>query len=96
MAINVCSGFINVIGEAIIVEMSNTQNSSKKKSAAKNLSSYLSITGLSMLISSYLGGFLLEFLSIKRMFLLSSILPITTIIAGVLIKEKGYALNNSF
>jgi hypothetical protein len=62
MAINVCSGFINVIGEAIIVEISNSQKLTKTKSAAKNLSSYLSITGLSMLISSYLGGFLLEFL----------------------------------
>ena len=89
MAINICSGFINVIGEAIIVEISNSQKLSSTKSAAKNLSSYLSITGLSMLISSYLGGFLLEFLEIKTMFLLSSILPMTTIIAGLLIKEKG-------
>jgi len=62
MTINVCSGFINVIGEAIIVEMSNSQKVTKTKSAAKNLSSYLSITGLSMLISSYFGGFLLEYL----------------------------------
>ena len=84
MAINICSGFINVIGEAIIVEMSNSKKvcshfslkkqenkSENSKSAAKNLSSYLSVTGLSMLISSYLGGFLLEFLSVKTMFLLS-------------------------
>ena len=62
LTINLSSGFINVIGEGIMVEISNNE-SKKHGNAAKNVGDYLSLTALCMLISSYLSGKLLDWLT---------------------------------
>lgn len=67
--INISTGFINVIGEALIVEVSRTTDSDegtqRSGKAARNVSEYLSLTAISMLINSYLGAFLLNYLSVR-------------------------------
>ena len=63
--INLASGFINVIGEALMVQLSNFDKEKKTSSAAKNVSNYLSLTAFCMLVSSYLGGLLLKYLTTR-------------------------------
>lgn len=65
LMINLASGFINVIGEALMVQLSNFGEEKKTSSAAKNVSNYLSLTALCMLVSSYLGGLLLKYLTTR-------------------------------
>ena len=50
--------------------------------SAKIVSEYLSVTAVSMLVSSYLGGKALDDVGIRGVFLCSSIFPIVTIIAA--------------
>jgi hypothetical protein len=59
--INISTGFINVIGEALIVEISKKDDST----TSSNVAAYLSLTAVSMLVNSYLGAFLLNYLSTR-------------------------------
>ena len=58
--INVSTGFINVIGEALIVEISKVD----EEQTSKFVTNYLSFTAISMLFSSYLGAFLLDYVTV--------------------------------
>ena len=58
--INVSTGFINVIGEALIVEISKEN----EEQTSKFVTNYLSFTAISMLFSSYLGAFLLDYVTV--------------------------------
>lgn len=58
------------------------------KKAATNVSLYLSVTALSSLISSYFGGYLLNYLTEREMFLLTSLFSVLTFASGIIIKEK--------
>ena len=55
--------------------------------AATNVSIYLSLTSLSTICSSYLGGYLLNFYSDVQIFRLAAILPVLTIIAGLIAQD---------
>ena len=59
--INVSTGFINVIGEALIVEISKED----EEQTSKFVTNYLSFTAISMLFSSYLGAFLLDYVTVQ-------------------------------
>ena len=82
--INVSTGFINVIGEALIVEISKVDEAS----TSKNVATYLSLTALSMLFSSYLGGILLDYITVRQIFLIAALFPIVTLISGIFVSEK--------
>ena len=84
--VNMGTGFINVIGEAIMVELSAQEP--ENNNTARNISNYLTLTAISMLISSYLGGFLLNFYSVRYVFLITALFPMTTFAAGLFAKEK--------
>ena len=77
IVVNACSGFINVIGEAIMCEVSNEDQIAKKV-----VSQYLTITAVSMLCSSYISGYLLEYFTPRQIFLGSSLFPVLPLIAS--------------
>ena len=57
------------------------------KKAATNVAIYLSLTSLSTITSSYLGGYLLNFYSDVQIFRMSAVLPAMTFIAGLIASE---------
>ena len=100
--INVSSSFCNVIGEGIMVRSSQSSRTKNKEDSddskvaydpdktAINVSIYLSLTSLSSVISSYFGGYLIEALeSNRKVFLVSSFLPILTFFAGLITAENS-------
>jgi predicted MFS family arabinose efflux permease len=58
------------------------------KKTATNVSLYLSLTAFSSLISSYFGGKLLDFLSERQMFMVTSIFSLMTLASGIIVQEK--------
>jgi hypothetical protein len=50
---------------------------------------YLTITAISMLISSYAGGYLKNYLDNREIFLITSMFPLLTIVSGIFIAEKN-------
>lgn len=58
--INVAVSFVNVVGEAIMVQISKS-----KGQTSTNVSLYLSMTSVSSILSQYLGGYLLTIYSDK-------------------------------
>jgi MFS family permease len=87
LVINLSSGFINVIGEGIMVEMSNSE-SKKHGTAAKNVGDYLSLTAICMLMSSYLSGKLLDWVSPQQMFAINAFFPLISVIAALMVDER--------
>ena len=55
--------------------------------AATNVSIYQSLSFLSTICSSYLGGYMLNFYSDVQIFRMAAILPCLTLIAGLIAKE---------
>jgi hypothetical protein len=51
------------------------------------VSLYLSFTALSSLISSYFGGWLLNYLSVQQMFMVTSIFSLMTFASGIIVTE---------
>jgi MFS family permease len=97
--INVSISFCNVIGEAIMVETSQVDESDDSDSsfsvaqydntkAATNVSLYLSLTACSSLVSSYFGGMLLDYLTVQQMFILTSVFSLLTLASGIIVKES--------
>ena len=56
--------------------------------AATNVSIYLSLTSLSTICSSYLGGYLLDFYDEVQIFRMSAVLPGLTLIAGLIASDS--------
>lgn len=107
LIINTSSGFINVIGEAIMVEISNQKQTDQatvvmptgqneeavssthdtggqsNKSSVNNVSEYLSLTALSMLVFSFLGGYLIKFISVRQIFLINCVFPLMPLLVGI-------------
>ena len=57
------------------------------KKTATNVSIFLSLTAASSLISSYFGGKLLEYFTVRQIFLLSTIFPLFTLAASFITYE---------
>lgn len=57
------------------------------KKTATNVSLFLSLTALSTLISSYCGGYLLNFLTVRQVFMVTAILPLLTLFSGLVAYE---------
>ena len=60
----------------------------QESKCARFVTEYLTITAISMFISSYLGGFLLKFLTVRQMFAVSAVFPIGNILAGLIVQEQ--------
>lgn len=58
------------------------------KKAATNVSLYLSLTAASSLVSSYFGGKLLDYLTVRQMFIATSFFSILTLASGFIVKEQ--------
>ena len=67
-----------------MVELSAQES---ERNTARNVSNYMTLTAISMLISSYLGGFLLNYFSVRYVFLITATFPLTTFAAGLFAKE---------
>lgn len=55
-----------------------------KERATTNVSIYLSLTSASSIVSSYMGGYLLEKVSTQQIFLISAVIPLFSLIAGII------------
>jgi hypothetical protein len=51
----------------------------------------LSVTALSSLVSSYFGGFLLNYFTVRQMFISTSLFSLLTLASGIIIKENPRA-----
>ena len=57
------------------------------KKAATNVSLYLCFSAFSSLLSSYFGGYLLDYLTPQQMFIVTAVFPVFTIISGIIVFE---------
>lgn len=69
-----------------MVEISNYSKESQNGAAA-NVSTYLSLTAVSIMGASYLGGYLLNFLSVRQVFMINCLFPLMPLLMGLRIKE---------
>lgn len=81
--INIALSFVNVVGEAIMV-----QTSKEKAAQTTNVSLYLSMTSLSSILSQYFGGYLLTMMTTNQLFLMTSALPFINFLAAYFGHEK--------
>lgn len=85
--INCCSSFASVIGEGLIIELSQIPGTSKEE-RNNYISTYFLFEYSGLLISSLLKGYLMETVTINTIFLITSILSCLYILAAVISQEK--------
>jgi folate/biopterin transporter len=101
LLINIFISFSTVLGEAVVVELSQLEkiDSSKEESSASAkdyVSMFFFFKYFGALISSYLKGYLVEALSIKWVFFIASFLPWLIVTSGLLLVEvKLHSFNNN-
>ena len=97
------SCFCSVIGEAIVVEVSqlnkkiknNSYNKDNDEDDAKDyVSIYFIIKNFGCLLSAYFKGKFVEWFELKTIFLISIFVPILIIISGFILIEEKYNNNN--
>lgn len=89
-----CVSFSSSIGDAIAVQINNEGSQiNKKKTGINKVFIY---RGVGMLISSILRALVVQYVSIKNVFLIASILPLLTIISGIIYLESKTFANSSY
>eukprot|EP00744_Colponema_vietnamica_P008603 GILI01012265.1.p1 GENE.GILI01012265.1~~GILI01012265.1.p1 ORF type:complete len:471 (+),score=118.94 GILI01012265.1:179-1591(+) len=84
--ISSCSmSFMNVIGEALMVEKSQGHHQS---TASKNVSIFFGVKSVGMITTAYLSGLLLEYLNKRIIFLITSTFPIILVVSAFFIEES--------
>lgn len=89
------SAFCNVIGDALIVEMSRKQSHGDQEAAAKNVSMFFIVKSIGSLLTALASGILLEYIDKRIVFLITSIFPLLIIISSLLLDESKYASNSN-
>jgi len=87
LTINICISFSTVLGEAIVVELSQLEKVNASSSAKDYVSMFFFCKYFGALISSYLKGLFVEIMSIRSVFLIASILPWLIVTAGYILIE---------
>jgi len=77
--------FQNVIGEALIVESSNTKGIDE---SAMNVSNFFTWRAVGAICTSIVSGYLLEAIATQYLFLISSIFPIIIFLFSLCLKEE--------
>lgn len=83
---NIADSFGSVLGQAIVVELS--QADKDQKSANDLVIKYFLCKYSGTFLASFLKGYLIEKFSVQAVFLISSIFPIIMIISGFVLYEK--------
>ena len=86
--VNLAISFSTVIGEAIVVELTNldqitSEDQNNQHNAKDLISSFFIIKSIGILASSYLKGVFIDIMSIKQIFLISACTPVLILIGGI-------------
>ncbi len=87
LIINICVSFSTVLGEAIVVELSQLQKVNSSSSAKDYVSLFFFCKYCGGLLSAYLKGLFVEIMPIRRVFLIASFLPWLIVTAGYMLVE---------
>jgi folate/biopterin transporter len=87
LLINVCVSFSTVLGEAVVVELSQLEKVNSSNHAKDYVSLFFFCKYFGALLSSYMKGLLVEVLSIRSVFLIASFLPWLIVSSGLLLIE---------
>jgi folate/biopterin transporter len=85
--INMALSFSTVLGEAIVVELSQLHKDSNDNSAKDYVSLFFFCKYFGALLSSYLKGLFVDIMSVRHVFLVSSVLPWLLVISGFVLME---------
>lgn len=90
--ISTCTCFCNVVGEALLVEISrergaNKTEQRKQQIASNSVSLFFIVRAMGMLTTSFFSGFLLEFLTKAQIFQITFAFPAALMLAAVMLPE---------
>ena len=91
--ISSCECMSNVIGEALLVELSqskgrNKSEKEKQQIASNNVTLFFIVQSSGVLITANLSGYLLQFISKSQIFLLTAILPVVLLAIALVLPEN--------
>lgn len=95
---NFSFSFASIIGEAIVVELSNITgeggregkdlNETAHDKAKENVSLFFFVKNSGVLISAFLRGYLVQLMTLRHVFLVKSFIPLLLFIAGIILVES--------
>jgi folate/biopterin transporter len=86
--VNLTLSFCSVLGEAVVVELSQMETEDKDSKAKDLVSMFFFARTVGELISSYLKGLFVDIMPLRRIFLIGCFIPSMLIIAGFMLIEK--------
>jgi len=86
--INIGTAFSTVLGEAVVVELSNLDKLESDDDAKDYVSIFFFCKYLGALSSSYLKGLIVQYMTIRHVFLVTSLIPSLLIISGCILMER--------
>lgn len=86
--VNLTLSFCSVLGEAVVVELSQMETEDKDSKAKDLVSMFFFARTVGELISSYLKGLFVDIMPLRKIFLIGCFIPSMLIIAGFMLIEK--------
>jgi folate/biopterin transporter len=86
--INLTLSFCSILGEAIVVELSQLETENQDSKAKDLVSMFFFAKTLGEVISSYLKGLFVDIMPLRTIFFIACFIPIMLIISGLILVEK--------
>jgi folate/biopterin transporter len=86
--VNLTLSFCSVLGEAVVVELSQMESSDKDSKAKDLVSLFFLSRTVGELISAYLKGLFVDIMPLRQIFFIACFIPIMLIISGFILIEK--------
>lgn len=97
--VNLTLSFCSVLGEAVVVELSQMESSDKDSKAKDLVSLFFLSRTVGELISAYLKGYFVDIMPLRQIFFIACFIPSMLVISGFMLIEKkvdsDYGSNNS-
>lgn len=91
--VNLTLSFCSVLGEAIVVELSQLETEDKDSKAKDLVSLFFLSRTIGELLSAYLKGLFVDIMPLRTIFLIGSTIPTLLIISGLMLIEKRVGVN---
>jgi folate/biopterin transporter len=86
--VNLTLSFCSVLGEAVVVELSQLETTNKDSKAKDLVSLFFLSRTVGELISAYLKGLFVDIMTLRHIFLIACFIPTMLIISGFMLIEK--------
>lgn len=93
--VNLSLSFCSVLGEAVVVELSQMEKTDKNSKAKDFVSTFFLCRTIGELLSAYLKGLFVDIMPLRQIFFIACFIPVLIIISGFILVESPVKESNN-